>query len=82
MTAKVSGITLFSIEDAEEIGLVQLTNWLPGYREELSYLVAEHKRISSDKSRTCKLVCEDMRYALFVNDMTNGAFSQLREDDD
>ena len=82
MTAKVSGITLHSVDEVTEIGLVQLTNWLPGYRDELAYIVSEYRRISADPTRKCKIVQEDMRYALFVNDMTNGAFNRLQEDDD
>lgn len=60
--------------------LVRLTKWLQPVPTELKYLHAEYHRIKNDLSRICVAVVANNMIALFVNDLTNGAFDD--EDDD
>lgn len=63
-------------------GFVRLTKWLPGLHEEMAYLRREYLRISADPLRSCAIVRKNEKYALFVNDVTEGAFERLQENDD
>ena len=60
--------------------LVRLTKWLPPVPTELSYIYDEYRRIKADKTRVCIVATENHRVALFVNDLTNGAFEALGEE--
>lgn len=71
-----------NVYDSADISkkLVRLTKWLSPVPTELEYLRKEYLRIKGDKNRTCVVVLNDHRVALFVNDLTNGAFETLGEE--
>jgi len=72
---KSHGVPIFDIEDVKTLPkIVQLTKWLHMNEEELLFLTREYKRINDDKSRTCAIAYSNGNVALFVDDLTNGAF--------
>jgi len=62
--------------------MIQLTKWLPAVSVEFNYLEKEFHRIMKDTTRKCLIVYHDSKIALFVNDMTDGAFAQLKDDEE
>lgn len=76
-------VRIYSWEEAKLlVGFVRLTKWLPGLHDDMSYLRKEYTRISADPSRMCAIVTCNSKYALFVNDVTNGEFDKMKEADD
>lgn len=61
--------------------IVRLTKWLPATNAELAYLEKELVRITSDANRFGMIVYHNGQVALYVNDLTNGVFEQMSEDD-
>lgn len=80
---KIGEIAVYQLKDIHCLpGMVQLTKWLEPIRPEVRYLLNEHHRISSDPTRICYIVYRSNRLSLFVNDLTDGEFERLSEDDD
>jgi len=80
---KLSTVNVYALKDVANIkSMVQLTKWLQPLQSEFAYLVREHHRINDDPLRDCYIVYANGRIALFVNDITEGAFEKLNEDDD
>lgn len=77
---KVKIVQLQELRGVE--GLVRLTKWLPGLHEEMTYLRNEYFRISADPLRVCMIATHNGKFALYVNDITNGAFNALSEIDE
>jgi len=73
---------VYHMKDVANIkSMVRLTKWLQPIQSEFVYLVGEYKRISKDPSRTCYIVYFESKIALFVNDITEGAFERLSEEE-
>lgn len=73
---------VYHIKDVANIkSMVRLTKWLQPIHGEFVYLANEYKRISKDPLRTCYIVYSEGKIALFVNDVTEGAFERLGEED-
>lgn len=70
-------MAIYDYYDIAPMKLVQLTKWLTPSTEELEYLLGEHKRISSDKNRQCRVAIFEGKIAIFVNDLTDGVFERL-----
>jgi len=80
---QIKTLDVFQLKDVSNISnIVRLTKWLPPVKEEFDYLSVEYKRISSDVRRECYLVYHAGKIALYVNDITNGAFEKLKEEED
>lgn len=80
---RLETVDVFQLKDVSGLkNIVRLTNWLDPINEEFEYLESEYHRISSDPSRKCYIVYHQARIALFVNDVTNGAFEALTELED
>ncbi len=62
--------------------MVRLTKWVSPCREDLEYIEKEYHRISNDRSRKCFIVFNIGKFALFVNDLTNGEFDKLGSDEE
>ena len=74
-------LDIFQVSDIEKRrNIVRLTKWLPATQQELAYLASEYRRISVDPCRQCFLVYEIGRVALYVNDITEGAFDRMGEE--
>ncbi len=71
---------IYNFGDIVEWKLVQLSKWLPPTTDELQYLYRECKRICSDRKRIACVAIFDGKIALFVDDLTNGAFDALGSD--
>jgi len=83
MNVKIGGIKVHTLDDIRGIdNAVQLTKWLPGLQDDLKYLENEYRRIAKDPTRLCILVCDKLKYALFVNDVTDGSWARLSEKDE
>jgi hypothetical protein len=78
-TINFRGMKIYKISDIP-VKLVQLTKWLPAVPTELDFIKSEYERIKADKTRVCIVATSDYRIALFVNDMTNGVFNSLGEE--
>jgi hypothetical protein len=61
--------------------MVRLTKWLPPVQSEFVFLSNEYKRISKDPLRTCYIVYCEGKISLFVNDITEGAFERMSEEE-
>lgn len=73
---------VYHLKDIANIkSMVRLTKWLQPVHAEFAYLVGEYKRISKDPFRTCYIVYSESKIALFVNDVTEGAFERLGDED-
>lgn len=80
---RVKTVDVFQLKDISSIpSMVRLTKWLPPIKDEFEYLSGEYHRISSDERRTCYIVYHAGKIALYVNDITSGAFERLKEEDD
>lgn len=78
---EIRGIKVHTLESLRyKKDVVQLTKWLGGFKEAVEWLCDEYERISADPDRTCYLVSQDCKFALFVNDMTGGAWKLLEEE--
>ncbi len=64
-------VIFYSIDDAVKLKLIQLTKWLLLETGDLTYIVSEYKRISSDPKRKCLAVCNYGEVALFVDDIAS-----------
>lgn len=73
---------VFQLKDIQPFGMVRLTKWLPLIKDEIEYLEKEYARISTDTTRFCYIVYHCGKIALYVNDVTNGSFEKLSEEDD
>lgn len=63
---------VYTENEAEEKGLIQLTLWQWDRADEVRWLKKECERISSNKARTCILVKDNKgRLALYVNDVAD-----------
>ncbi|NRH21059.1 hypothetical protein HOO68_03375 [Candidatus Gracilibacteria bacterium] len=79
---KLPTADVYQLKDIANIhGMVQLTKWLQPVQAEFRYLASEHRRITKDPSRKCYIVYSENKIALFVNDMTEGAFARLGEEE-
>lgn len=76
---KFRDLMVYRYEDIAK-KLVRLTKWLTPIPAELSYLHREYKRINADRNRVCIVAMKDHKVALFVNDLTNGAFEALGDE--
>lgn len=75
-------ISIFQLRDLPtNRTIVRLTKWLPAIEKELQFLEKEYHRIISDANRFCMVVYHNGQVALYVNDLTNGMFEQLGEDE-
>ena len=73
---------VYHLKDIANIkSMVRLTKWLPPIQSEFVYLSNEYKRISKDPFRKCYIVYSESKIALFVNDVTEGAFDRLGEEE-
>jgi len=81
-TVKIRIFDWNDVKSLEKVGFVRLTKWLDGLNEEMTYLRDEYVRISSDPLRSCAIVTLNGKYALYVNDITYGAFDQVYDNDD
>jgi len=80
---KFGDVCIFQLRDIEtQKKMVRLTKWLPAVQKELHYLEAEYKRISHDPLRQAMLVYNNGAVALYVNDLTGGAFDRLSENEE
>lgn len=76
-------INVYLLGDMNDFdNMVRLTKWLPPCREDLEFLEHEYRRISSDPLRKCFLVFNIGKFALFVDDLTDGAFDKLGSDEE
>lgn len=76
------GLDVFQLRDVpSSIKTVRLTKWLPATQKEFEYLKNEYNRIMCDPSRSGMVVYNKGTVALFVNDMTDGAFDKLGEEE-
>jgi|CXWK01.1.fsa_nt_gi hypothetical protein len=74
---KSHGIPIFDVAAVKTIPkIVQLTKWLNFNENELEFIASEYRRIDKDRARTCVIAYNHGRIALFVNDLTNGAFER------
>ena len=77
-------VEIFQLKDIitrKKEKMTRLTKWLPPVRSELSYLEKEYLRITKDPSRKCYIIYDQGLVALFVNDVTNGMFDRLGEEE-
>jgi len=73
---------VYHLKDIANIkSMVRLTKWLQPVQAEFVYLANEYKRISKDPLRACYIVYSNSKIALFVNDITEGAFERLSEEE-
>lgn len=80
---KLPTVDVFQLKDVVHLPtIVRLTKWLPPVKDEFEYLSNEYHRISKDARRTCYIVYHAAKIALFVNDMTEGAFERLSEEEE
>jgi len=76
-------VDIFQLKDVVNLPtMVRLTKWLPPIKDEFEYLSSEYHRIMLDSRRTCYIVYHAAKIALFVNDLTNGSFEKLAEEDE
>ena len=73
------GMNVYRFADISK-KLVQLTKWLQPVPTELTYLNNEWRRIKADRKRVCVVAMLDHKVALFVNDLTEGSFQALGEE--
>ncbi len=72
-------LDIYDMQELLDAGLVQLTRDLP--YEDIEWLWSECKRIDSDPKRVAMVGhCGSERFALFVNDLTGGAFAKMKEE--
>lgn len=62
-------INIYSVEDAEAAGLMQLKIWVD--KVDFPWLLSEYNRIIKDKSRKAMIVQNYSRFTLFVNELVN-----------
>lgn len=80
---RLKTVDVFQLKDISNIpSIVRLTKWLPPVKDEFDYLSREHSRISSDVRRECYIVYHAGKIALYVNDITSGAFERLKEEEE
>jgi len=78
---KSHGVPIFDVTDVKKIPkIVQLTKWLNCNDDELAYVTNEYRRINKDTARRCMIAYDNGRVAVFVNDVTNGAFEANGKD--
>lgn len=74
---------VYQLRDINNIkSMVRLTKWLQPIQAEFIYLTNEYKRIMKDPKRYGYIVYSAGKIALFVNDLTDGAFDKLSEEDE
>lgn len=75
-------LDIFQLKDVpSNKKIVRLTKWLPATNVELAYLEKEFERIKEDLTRFTMVVYHNGQVALYVNDLTGGAFDQMSEDE-
>lgn len=78
---KSHDVDIFDIVDVRKIPqIVRLTKWLNVNDNELEFVTKEYRRIVKDKTRLCVLAYDRGRVAIFVNDVTEGAFDRDGDD--
>lgn len=60
--------------------MVRLTKWLPANNIEFRFAKNEYLRISKDVTRVCVIVYAEGKVAVFVNDLTGGAFDSMDDE--
>lgn len=79
---KLPTVDVYQLKDIENIkSMVRLTKWLQPVQGEFQFLANEHYRISKDPLRKCYIVYAENKISLFVNDLTEGAFERLGEEE-
>jgi len=77
------GIDIFQLRDVEaKKNMVRLTKWLPATNQEFGYLAKEYGRIREDATRQCVIVYWCGKVALYVNDITEGAFDRMGDENE
>lgn len=78
---KFNEVDIYQLKDVPDSKVTRLTKWLPAVQVELQYLTDECVRIKKDPKRFAMVVYHNGQVALYVDDVTNGAFDALPDDE-
>lgn len=71
-------VLIYQKDELKAIGLVEITKSLTA--DDVWYLLQEVKRINKDPERVAVIGYNRGSYVLYVNDLTEGAFTKLGEE--
>ena len=76
-------VDIYQIKDvpSSAMKVTRLTKWLPAIQSEIKYLADECVRIRQDSKRFAMVIYHNGQVALYVDDVTNGAFDALTDDE-